>query len=353
MSSWKLRTCLSVSIAAALISACDSGGGGQDGPPVEERGVNGTFLFVTHQQQSLGEDEEQVLYYGTRNVGTTESFEVRIANRGADIHPLKNISVVAPEPATQFSDNSEEFAVQVLDNIVLQPSEVVTVDVSFTPITQGEKHARFVVDYETIKLVEESVNVNEQSFYRGNELAADGEFLAARSSYKSYLANDPVTINKRRAAIRLPIIDEAQSYGGDADLGLYLQAMTQRDEKDFAGAVRTLDVFAQSYPDSYLADDAQYLKGYIQLIDLDEPANALLSMQALRQAHPDTNYYDTSLYSDAIAQIAVGNAESARHLLQDLMLRHTGIDALGVKLPKDNLMSRMWFDRAAQMLSSV
>ncbi len=352
MSSWNLRMCLSVSAATIALAACNGGGSGSDSA-VASRGVNGTYLYVTHQAEPLGEGLEQVLYYGTRNVGTTESYAVRIANRGADIYPLKNISVVAPEPETRLDDNSDEFAVQVLDDIILQPAEVVTVDVSFTPITQGEKHARFVVDYETIKMVDESVNINEQSYYKANDLETDGKYLAARTTYHNYLANDPVTINKRRAAIRLPIIDEAQTYGGDADLGLYLKAMTQRDERDFARAVRTLDGFEQLYPDSYLADDAKYLKGYIQLIDLEEPANALLAMQELRESHPDTTYYDTSLYSDAIAQIELGNATRARQLLQELRERHTGIDTLGIRLPKDNLISRMWFDRATTMLDTV
>lgn len=352
MSFWNQRTCISVSVAAILVSACGGGDSGGN-TTVDQRGVNGTYLFVTHQQQQLGEGSDQVLYYGTRNVGTTQNFAVRIVNRGADIYPLKNISVVAPEPGTRINDNSDEFATQVLDEIILQPAEAVTVDVSFSPITQGEKNARFVVDYETIKMVEESVNINEQSYYKANELEADGQFLAARTTYSNYLANDPVTTNKRRAAIRLPIIDEAQVYQGEADLGLYLEAMTQRDQKDYARAIRTLDGFARLHPDSYLADDAQYLKGYIQLIDLNQPEDALQTMSDLRKSHPDTSYYDTSLYSDAIAQIELGNTTRARKLLQDLKERHTGIDTLGIQLPKDNLVSRMWFKRSDQLLDTV
>lgn len=353
MSSWNLRTCLSISISTIVLSSCSSGG---SSPEVASKGINGTYLYVTHQEQSLGESSEQVLYYGTQSVGTTSRLAVRIANRGADIYPLKNISIVG--------EHADQFVVDVLDEIILNPAEVVSVDVVFRPTTEidiqagdpadnDDNEAEFVIDYETIQMVDESVNVNEQSFYKAGDLASSGDLLAARSTYNTYLQNDPVTSNKRRAAIRLPIIDEAQVYNGEEDLGLYLEAMSLRDDKDYVAAIRSIDQFIATYPDSYLADDAYYLKGYIQLIDLEEPDKALLAMQTLREKHPDTTYYDTSLYSEAIAQIDIGNKTVAKDILIDLRKRHTGIDTLGIQLPKDNLLSRMWFERATQMLETV
>ena len=341
MSSSKLRAGLGLTIVATILTAC---GGSDSETDVVPRGVNGTYLTLTYESQVLGENSEQVLYYGTQNVGTSEAFAVRIANRGADVYPLKNISVVGP--------NAEEFATEVLDEITLQPSEVVNMDIAFQPITEGPKDAIFQLDYDTIQMVDESVNINEQSFYQANDLEAAGQFRAARQTYSEYLDNDPVTVNKRRAAIRLPIIDEAESYDGEEELGLYLQAMTQRDEQQFDLAIRTLDTFTALYPESYLTDDAIYLKGYIQLMDLHDPTNALRSMQVLRESFPDTTYYDTSLYSEAIAQIEIGNELVARQILLELKDRHTGIDTLGIQLPKDNLMSHLWFDRAKQILEN-
>ena len=347
----KPRICLSLSIVAALLSAC--GGSGSDTSDsttteVDVRGINDTYLFVSYQSESLDDDidgTEQVIYYGTQDVGTQSSVDVRIANRGADIYPLENVAVIG--------NNADEFLTDVLDGIILQPAEFVNINVAFQPITEGEKSADFVVDYETIKMVDEDVNINEQSYYKASELEAAGQFRSASVAYEDYLANDPVTSNERRAAIRLPIIDEGQTYASDEELQLYLDAMSHRDFEEYDDAIRKLDVLTTLYPDSYLADDAQYLKGYIQLLDLDTPADALLSMQTVRSSFPDTTYFDTSLYSEAMAQIELGNASQAEQILLDLKARHTGIEALGIQLPKDNLVSRIWFDRASTALESV
>ncbi|MFK7857746.1 MAG: hypothetical protein AB8B64_02925 [Granulosicoccus sp.] len=342
MSSWNLRTCMSVSISAIFIGACSGGG---STPEVSSKGINGTYLTVTHRDQALGESTGEKLYYSDQRVGTSSSLAVRIANQGADIYPLKNISIIG--------ENADQFTVDVLGEIVLNPAEVVTVNVVFRPTTEGNNAAEFIIDYDTIQMVDESVNVNEQAFYRANDLESAGDFRSARKAYSSYLQNDPVTINKRRAAIRLPIIDEAQVYDGREDLGLYLEAMAQRDEQDYVAAIRTLDEFSTLHPDSYLADDVYYLKGYIQLIDQKDPKSALRSMQILREMFPDTSYYETSLYSEAIAQIEIGNLMVANNILLELKRRHTGIDTLGIQLPKDNLVSRMWFERAVQMMDTI
>jgi hypothetical protein len=75
-------------------------------------------------------------------------------------------------------------------------------------------------------------------------------------------------------------------------------------------------------------------------------------MQQLRKEYPDSTYYDTALYSEAMAEQAIGNDAVAREILLDLKYRHTGIEALGIALPKDNLVSRLWFERATDALES-
>lgn len=331
------HTALSVAIAAMMLSAC--GGGGSQ---VDPRGINGTYLSVTHQSQTLGENDGQVLYYGTRDVGSNESFAVRIANQGADIYPLTNIQI--------SGEDIDEFFVIGPDEITLQPADVVTVDINFQPISEGPKSATFQLDYDTIQMVDESVNVNEQSYYEADDLVATGQFRAARQTYSEYLNNDPVTVNKQRAAIRLPMIDEAVNFGAEEEMVLYLSAMTQRDEQRFSQALQSLNTFDALYPDSYLADDAMYLQGYIQLLDVQDPRAALRTMRELRERFPDTSYYDTSLFSEAIAQKDLGNDRLAVELLQQLKDRHTAIDTPVIQMPKDNLLSRLWFNRANEAL---
>ena len=329
----KLHPLMGACLATLLLQACGGSGGGGAGEP--QTGVNGTYLHV-----SLPE-----FYFGTKDVGTTATQSIQIANRGADIYPLKSLTI--------DGDNAEEFAADLIDDVVLNPAEAITVGISFKPITDGRKFANFVVDYDTIQMVDESVNVNEQNYYRAKELEDAGNYQAAKQTYNDYIEGEPVTINKRRAAIKLPVIEESEVYGDGKDFDMYLSALDSREAGDLGEATTTIDVLQTLYADSYLADDALYLKGYIQLMDEKNYTEALRTMQALRKQYPDSTYYDTALYSEAIAQQEIGNDAVAREILLDLRYRHTGVDVLGVALPKDNLVSRLWFDRANSALDTI
>lgn len=134
---------------------------------------------------------------------------------------------------------------------------------------------------------------------------------------------------------------------------MYLSAMDLRDNGQFEAASTELEIISSLYGDGYLGDDALYLKGYIQLMDEKNFAEALKTMQQLRRQYPDSTYYDTALYSEAIAEQEMGNLAVAKEILLDLRYRHTGVDVLGVTLAKDNLVSRLWFDRASSALDSM
>jgi TolA-binding protein len=326
------RRTLAVSMAftASLLQACSGGGGG-----TVEPGVNGTYLYVSTPD----------FYFGTQNVGTSASQRIQIANRGADAYPLKSISIVG--------DNAEEFATDVLDEVVLQPAEAIEVDITFQPITDGRKFASFVVDYDTIQQVAEAVNINEQNYYLARDLENAGNYRRAREVYDDYIDGEPVTVNKRRAAIKLPVISESETYGDGEDFSLYLSALDKREAGDLQSAREDLEVLQTLYPNGYLADDALYLRGYIQLMDQKDYAGALRTMQELRREYPDSTYYDTALYSEAIAQTEIGNHSVARDILLDLRYRHTGMEALGLAMARDNLVSRLWFDRANSALDAL
>jgi TolA-binding protein len=326
-----LRTSVAAALASLLLQAC--GGSGGAGPV--EPGVNGTYLYVSTPD----------FYFGTRDVGTTATQKVQIANRGADIYPLKSITIIG--------DNAEEFATDVLDDVVLKPAEAITVGITFQPITDGRKFADFIVDYDTIQQVAEAVNINEQNYYKASDLENAGNYQGAKQAYSDYIEGQPVTSNKRRAAIKLPVITESEVYGDGEDFDLYLAALDQREAGELSEAGAQLEVIHTLYPESYLADDALYLRGYIQLMDEKDYTSALRTMQQLRKEFPDSTYYDTALYSEAIAEQEIGNNAIAREILLDLRYRHTGIDALGISMPKDNLVSRLWFERANSALASL
>ena len=323
---------LTAIVTALIVQACGGGGGGT---ATKEPGVNGTYLYISTPD----------FYFGTNDVGTSATQKIQIANRGADIYPLKSITIEG--------DDAEEFTTDVFDEIVLNPAEAVTVGITFQPITDGRKFANFVVDYETIQQVAEAVNINEQIYYDGVDLENNGDYSAAKTAYSDYIDGNPVTVNKRKAVIKLPVITESEIYGDGDDFDMYLSALDLRDAGDLEGASMQLDIIHTLYPDSYLADDALYLQGYIQLMDEKDYTAALRSMQQLRKEYPDSTYYDTALYSEAIAQQEIGNNAIAREILLDLRYRHTGIDALGITMARDNLVSRLWFDRASTALANM
>ena len=324
--------------AAALLalSACD-GGGGDPAPAAKTLapGPNGSFLFVSAPD----------FYFGTRDVGTSATQAIELVNRGADIYPINTVAVTG--------EHAEEFSVDLRDPVTLNPAEKVVLSVTFTPIDEGRKFAELDIDFDTIVQVDEATNLNEQNYYRARAFEDQGDYDASIAAYDEYVDNRPVTVNKQRAAIKLPIIQEASVYGAGDDFALYLEAMNAREEGELERATNALDTLLLLHADSYIADDALYLKAYIDLMDRGAHADALRSLQTLRTRYPDTTYYDTALYAEALAQQGLGNDALARSIFLDLRARHTGVDTFGVRLPKDDLLSRLWFERASDGLASL
>jgi len=284
-------------------------------------------------------------YFGTRDVGTSVTHQLKIANRGGDIYPLKSIKLEG--------SNADEFSTEAINDVVLNPTEMISIGVSFQPISNGRKFADFTVNYDTIKQVSDEANQNEQNYYEGREFEKTGRYAQAKQRYSQYMEGEPVTSNKRRAAIKLPVIQESEIYGNGKDFSLYLSAIEKRDNGQYDVASTELEVISTLYADGYLGDDALYLKGYIQLMDEKDYPAALQTMQTLRKQYPDSTYYDTALYSEAISHIELGNVVEGREILLDLRYRHTGIDTLGIKMPKDNLVSRLWFERTTDVLEEL
>ena len=339
-------TALAVSLALA---GCAGGGGGggsaKSGPDgiisvsddhvARGPGPNGSYLFVSAPD----------FYFGTRDVGTRTSQEIELVNRGGDIYPINSLSVTG--------ENAEEFSADLHAPITLAPAEMVRVNVTFSPIDEGRKFAALDIDFDTIVQVDDATNRKEQIYYRARDLEDRGDYQQSREAYEDYVSSRPATVNKQRAAIKLPVIEEAERHGGDDDFALYLAAMNARNAGDLERATNALDTLLVLHADSHFADDALYLKGYIDLMDREDHAAALQSLQRLRSAYPDTSYYDTALYGEGLAQRGLGNDVLARSVFLDLRYRHTGVDALGLKLPKDDLVSRLWFERASEGLASL
>lgn len=314
---------------ALMLQACSSGA--KSPTP----GAGGSYLHVSVPD----------FYFGTRNIGTSATQVIEIANRGGDVYPINSVKVVG--------DNADEFSTDFYDKIILNPTEVIKLNVTFKPVTNGKKNAKLDIDFDTIKQVSDEVNQNEQRYYQAMDLENNKQFDESLQTYSDYVASKPVTPNKHRAAIKLPVIKEASLYGDGPDFSMYLTAMNARSAGELDRAVAELEAIEMLHSDSYIADDAAYLNAYIELMDKEDYAAAERKMKALRANYPDSNYYDTALYSEALAHMEMGNRQLARSIFEDLKYRHTGIDSLGFTFAKDNIISRMWFERADNALAEL
>ena len=315
-----------------LLHGC---GGGESGPAAPTPGVGGSYLHVSVPD----------FYFGTQEVGTQATQTINIANRGADVYPIKTVQVTG--------DNADEFTTDFYNEIVLNPAEAIELNINFSPITQGRKYAALDIDFDTIVQAPEAKSRHEQKYYQATQLERAGEYDQSLTAYSDYIEGEPVTKNKVRAAIKTPVLKEASLYGEGDDFDLYLSAMNARESGDYDRAFAELDAIEILHNDSYLADDAAYLRAYINLMDKKDYHTAEKSMKKLRSDYPDSNYYDTALYGEGMAHQEMGNRQIARNIFEDLKYRHTGLDVLGVQLAKDNLISRMWFDRADQALVAL
>ncbi|MBX2835216.1 MAG: tetratricopeptide repeat protein [Gammaproteobacteria bacterium] len=328
----RMKACTLAAMAAILLQACEAG---ESGPSGIDPGIEGSYLYVSAVDH----------YFGTQDVGGTRTHQIEVINQGADIYPIKGF--------TMSGDHADEFSTDVFNNLVLRPSEGVRLNINFTPVSKGVKNATLNIDFDTVVQATKAQNEHEQLYYKAKELEEKEQYTQAQSTYTSYVKGDAVTVNRKRAAIKVPVMQEAAVYGDGDDFGLYLDAMNARDAGDTSQAINKIDTLLTLHKDSYIADDALYLKGYIQLIDQNRYAQAQETMMELRKAYPDTTYYDTALYSEALAFEKLGKTDSARLIFEDLKYRHTGMSAFGVSVAKDSLVSRVWFERASSALESL
>ena len=131
--------------------------------------------------------------------------------------------------------------------------------------------------------------------------------------------------------------------------------MNKRDEGDSQAAIQLLEALLRQHTDSYLVDDAKYMRAYIQLVDFGEYQQASDNFERLQQEHPNSTYVDTALYSQGLAQYELGNVERAEEIFIALKDRHTGVrlDLFELQWPKDNFVSRLWFDKTEEQLDEL
>lgn len=182
-------------------------------------------------------------------------------------------------------------------------------------------------------------------------LESAGDYHGAALAYREYLlSRPPKSAERRHVKLKLPVLQEAVSHGAGPALDLYLSAMNARAATDIDSALSLLTRLVYEYPQSTLVDDARYLHAYITMMDNFDFTSAHDQLQSLRFDFPQSRYYDTALYSEAIAQEQLGNRHLATSKLSELRDRHTGVAMAGIAWPADNTLSRLWFERSDSRL---
>lgn len=201
-------------------------------------------------------------------------------------------------------------------------------------------------------LAQQNADSNPQALLEAAwQLESSADYAGAAEAYRRYLlSGPPKSASRRNARLKLPVLQEAATVGSSAELDLYLSALNSRAAGDTASALALLDRITTDYTISNYYDDALYLKAYIELMDNYDFAKAHSTLESLRYADPQSRYYDTALYAEAIAQEQLGNRQLAITKLQELRERHASVSIAGLYLPRDNFTSRLWFDRSSERL---
>lgn len=283
--------------------------------------------------------------FGVQDVGSETPQVIELKNVGVDTYPINSVSVGGEFP--------EDFKVAVEEGITLEPGDKLTLDVAFAPVGEGQRTASLDIDYSIIEGT--GSNLIEAQYYHARELEDSGDTVAAAQEYRDYLNDGSTTDNKARAMIKLSLLEEADVYGVGKDFNLYKSALNHRDDGDIDGSVNALNQLITEYSDSYLIDDAQYMLGYIKMVDQNNFEESIAIMQTVVDQYPDSNYYDTALYSQGLAEYELGNLEKSEEIFVSLRERHTGVqvDMFEMRWPKDNYVSRIWFDKADEQLAAI
>jgi tol-pal system protein YbgF len=112
---------------------------------------------------------------------------------------------------------------------------------------------------------------------------------------------------------------------------LYASAMSFIKKKDFAQALKQLDVFAKTYPQHTLAANAFYWSGEVQLVEGNFDL-AIRQFKTVVDHHPKHNKAADSHYKLAVSYDRSGDAVKAKEMLQQVIKQYPGISDSAVRL---------------------
>jgi len=309
--------------AATVLAGCE-------GEEIDDQDVSGLKVSLADYR------------FGTQEIGSRTPQVFEISNVGVDTYPITSVAVGGEHP--------DDFQLVEIPETTLEPGDQMQVQVAFAPIGEGPRNGSLDLNYAVIAGI--GSNTVEAIYYSAKTAEDQGDTVGAAFEYRRYLAGGNNTDNRARAMIKATFLEEADVYGTGADFYIYREALNQRDSGDTETAIESLQALLEDYPDSYLADDSQYMIAYINLVDLNNYEAAYNGMQTLIDTQPDSSYIDTALYSQGLAQSELGNTAEAEEIFTTLKDRHTGVrlDLFEMSYPKDNYVSRLWYEKAEEQI---
>jgi len=197
-------------------------------------------------------------------------------------------------------------------------------------------------------------------YQSGLQAEREGSYALASEHYASFLKSSidlksGSELTRTHAILKLSVIEEAQRFGQDDVFEGFLDAINLRESGDWTAAAESLEELLLIAGGHYLEDDIKYLRAYILLTDVRHYSLADQLMGELIEAHPDSTYADSALYSRGIAQRYLGNTAIAESYLLELRERHAGIsiDLLNLHYPQDNFIAKLWFARVQNQLHAL
>ena len=199
-------------------------------------------------------------------------------------------------------------------------------------------------------LVHAADESNAEAAYRSaTQSVNSGQFKEALRTLRLLQRQYPTYSNIAAVKTRIAVLHEADFAG--AELVTFLNALDARDSGNADRALQQLRQLVTDEPASPLVDDAIYLMAYIHLMERYDYDTARAHIAELKQLAPETPYGDAADYLNAIAYEQSGLTAQAVLIFESLRERHTSVSLpFGYRIPRGNVMSRYWFDRADRRL---
>ncbi|MEM7221034.1 MAG: hypothetical protein AAF515_21925 [Pseudomonadota bacterium] len=199
-----------------------------------------------------------------------------------------------------------------------------------------------------------TVPIAHANFAAAEAALQEGEYEAALAAYREALPS-ATGVDRQQAQLKLSLLMQGLRNDARDELRAYLRAFDARAANEPQRAIELCNALLDRYPRGVFSDDALNLIAYIHLVDTADYAAANETYARLLADSPNSNYVDSARFGQAVALEKYGDYSGALDHLTELKDKHTmfSVGLLGLDLPRDNFLSRFWFNRATSKIKAI